>query len=183
LLAGKRPDNIMALSFRQPAAIWENATMENLSTNQPAIIEQDAIHRLREEMRQMPQAPAFKTTHFFAGGMYCRRMEIPAGSLIVSKVHKTEHHFIGCSGELVIAGQGETFTLKPGDVIVSPIGTRRAVFAQTDVVCITVHKTDLVSTDGLEESLMMADEASLYDVNNAPLPGVIVCEPRKELEH
>lgn len=143
---------------------------------------QEAIQQMQDAMREMPQAPAFKTDHFFAGGMYLRRMEIPAGSLIVSKVHKTEHHFIGCVGELVVAGQGETYVLKPGDSIVSPVGTKRAVFAKTDVVCMTVHRTDIQGTEGLEEELMQADPLSLYDVDNSPKPGVLTHSAKQSLE-
>jgi quercetin dioxygenase-like cupin family protein len=114
-----------------------------------------------------------KTEHTFAGGMYCRRLEIPAGTAIVSKVHKTEHLFIGVSGQLQVAGQGPTYILGPGDVVPSPVGTKRAVFALTDVIVITVHKTELTSIDGLEDELMEASEDSLYDINNQPKAGVL----------
>ena len=134
---------------------------------------QDAIQAMQDAMRAMPQAPAFKTEHVFFGGMYCRRMEIPKDSLIVSKVHKSDHLFIGCSGELVVAGQGEMYTLRAGDVIPSSIGTKRAVYALTDVICMTVHKTDKTSIDGLEDELMEADPSVLYDADNKPKPGVI----------
>ena len=134
---------------------------------------QDAIQAMQDAMRAMPQAPAFKTEHVFFGGMYCRRMEIPKDSLIVSKVHKSDHLFIGCSGELVVAGQGEMYTLRAGDVIPSSIGTKRAVYALTDVICMTVHKTDKTSIDGLEDELMEADPSALYDADNNPKPGVI----------
>jgi len=143
---------------------------------------QDAIQAMQDAMRAMPQAPAFKTEHVFFGGMYCRRMEIPKDSLIVSKVHKSDHLFIGCSGELVVAGQGEMYTLRAGDVIPSYIGTKRAVYALTDVVCMTVHKTDKTTTDGLEDELMAVNEADLYDVNNCPKPGVLTVSDFKKVE-
>lgn len=146
-----------------------------------SITSDNQFERIKSIMASLPQLPAFKTDHFFAGGMYCRRIEIPAGSIILSKVHKTEHHFIGCAGELVVAGQGETYTLSPGDVVVSKVGTRRVVFAKTDVVCMTVHRTDMTSTDGLEQELMQFDEDALYDVNNKPKPGVLVCDSVSEL--
>ena len=132
------------------------------------------VEALQSAMIELPQAPGMDTTHFFGGGMYCRRIAIPAGRIIVSKVHSTEHMFIGCVGELVVAGQGENYTLRPGDVVVSPVGTKRVVFSVTDVVVMTVHKTDKTSVDDLEAELMSDDVRSLYDVNNQPKPGVLV---------
>lgn len=138
------------------------------------------VERLQDVMSEMPQAPGMLTEHFFAGGMYCRRMVIPAGNVIVSKVHKTEHLFIGISGELEVVGQGATYVLTAGSVIPSAIGTKRAVRALTEVVCMTIHKTDLLSTEGLEEALMEADDRNLYDVNNQPKPGVLVGIPEAQ---
>jgi len=134
----------------------------------------ESVGALQSAMMKLPQAPGMTTGHFFGGGMYCRRIDIPAGSVIVSKVHNTEHLFIGCVGELAVAGQGENYTLRPGDVVVSPVGTKRVVVAVTDVVVMTVHKTDVTSVDRLEEELMADDGQSLYDVNNQPKAGVLV---------
>lgn len=140
----------------------------------------EKIDVMQRIMAAMPQAPGMETTHFFAGGMYCRRIAIPAGRIIVSKVHKTEHLFIGCVGELAVAGQGQNYTIRPGDVVPSPVGTKRVVAALTDVVVMTIHRTDVESVEQLESDLMEDDGLSLYDVNNQPKPGVLVGVPSKE---
>lgn len=133
---------------------------------------------LQKVMLEMPQAPGMETTHHFAGGMYCRKIVIPKDTVVVSKVHKTEHLFIGCVGELAVAGQGENYVIRPGDIVPSPVGTKRVVHALTDVVVLTVHKTDkLVADDDLETELIETDPLSKYDVNNQPKPGVLVGTP------
>jgi len=138
----------------------------------------DQVMTLQEAMLNMPQAPGMDTEHFFAGGMYCRKISIPRGTVIVSKVHKTEHLFIGCIGELEVAGQGETYIIRPGDVVPSPVGTKRVVFAHTDVVVLTVHKTNrVIADDELEEEMVEIDPKAKYDVNNQPKPGVLVGVP------
>jgi quercetin dioxygenase-like cupin family protein len=139
-----------------------------------------SINALQEEMMKMPQAPGMDTEHYFAGGMYCRKIAIPKGTVVVSKVHKTEHLFIGCVGELEVAGQGETYVIRPGDVVPSPVGTKRAVLALTDVVVMTVHKTDVTKVSDLEEELMDDEGLSLYDVNNQPKQGVTTVTPAIE---
>lgn len=133
---------------------------------------------LQTAMMEMPQAPGMPTSHFFTGGMYCRRIEIPKGTVVMSKVHKTEHFFIGCVGELQVAGQGETYIIRPGDIVPSSIGTKRVVLALTDVVVLTVHKTNKTTADGeLEAEMIEIDPLSKYDVNNQPKSGVLVCNP------
>lgn len=153
------------------------------ATDNAISVSRDKVLALQEFMAQMPQAPGFTTNHFFAGGMYCRKMYIPKDSLIVSKVHKTEHFFIGCVGELHVAGQGDNYVIRPGDIVPSPIGTKRVVYALTDVVVLTVHKTDLLEADqDLEKELMETDPLSKYDVNNQPKLGVLVSMPTETLE-
>jgi mannose-6-phosphate isomerase-like protein (cupin superfamily) len=141
--------------------------------NQLSIVDQDKISAFFDVLRSMPQAPAFKTEHTFHNGMYCRKMHIPRGSVIVSKVHRTEHLFIGCVGELEVAGEGESYVIRPGDIVCSAVGTRRAVFALTDVVVMTIHRTNVCSVDQIESELMEPCENSAYDVDNTPKAGVI----------
>lgn len=139
---------------------------------------QDQVSALHEVMLQMPQAPGMHTDHWFAGGMYCRRIFIPQGTVVVSKVHKTEHFFIGCVGELCVAGQGENYIIRPGDIVPSPAGTKRVVHALTDVIVLTVHKTErAVADDELEKEMVEIDELSKYDVHNQPKPGVLTSSP------
>ncbi len=144
-------------------------------------VKRDQVMALQHLMLDMPQAPGMDTDHFFAGGMYCRRIKIPKDTVIVSKVHKTEHFFIGCEGELHVAGQGDNYVIRPGDIIPSPVGTKRVVYALTDVVVLTIHKTNQVCADSnLEEELMEDDPLSMYDVNNQPKLGVLVSSPSAE---
>ncbi len=61
-------------------------------------------------------------------------------------------------------------------MVPSPVGVKRVVLALTDVVVLTVHKTDKTVADGkLEEEMIETDALSKYDVNNQPKPGVLVC--------
>lgn len=154
------------------------------ATDKAISLSRDKVVALQEMMSQMPQAPGMDTDHFFAGGMYCRKIIIPKDSIIVSKVHKTEHLFIGCVGELHVAGQGKNYVIRPGDIVPSPIGTKRVVYALTDVVVLTVHKTDIVeANEDLEKELMETDSLSMYDVNNQPKLGVLVSMPSEILEN
>ncbi len=79
--------------------------------------------------------------HSFAPGVYVREIFIPAGTLIVGKIHKHEHPNFLMSGEvLVITEHGGKEHFKAPLSMISPAGTKRFVYAISDAVWITVHE-------------------------------------------
>ena len=110
--------------------------------------------------------PHTTTEHAFADGMYARIVYRPKGTFLIGKVHKREHFYIVSQG-LVRVDSGSGFqNYKAGDVIVSQPGTKRAVLALADSVCMTVHRTDSTDLDEIEKELLEPDESSLYDARN-----------------
>ena len=99
-----------------------------------------AVMRLQEMMRELPQAE-LETFHYFADGMYARVLPRKAGTLIVGKIHKKEHFYIVTKGCVEVASEEGTEIYHSGDVIVSKPGTKRAVLALEDSICMTVHRT------------------------------------------
>jgi len=87
-------------------------------------------------------------THRFAPGLYIREIFIPAGTLLTSAIHKTEHPFVLAQGRIAVISEneGQVIYEAPHVGITQP-GTRRALFAQTDVVWVTIHKTDKTDID------------------------------------
>ena len=67
--------------------------MFNIEKTLVPTIEQ--IEKLQSEMVKMPQVE-LETEHYFSGGMYCRKLIRPAGTLIVGKVHKKDHFLDRC---------------------------------------------------------------------------------------
>jgi hypothetical protein len=125
-----------------------------------------AIWALQNAMRELPQAQ-LETEHYFADGMYCRFLPRPAGCLIVGKVHKKEHFYIICSGTVrITSGESEAVEITGPRVIVSQPGTKRAVYAVTDAVCLTVHRADTQDLDELERQIIEPDDTALFDARN-----------------
>lgn len=100
------------------------------------------LDRMEAAMVGHPPAdcPVF---HRFAPGLYIREIFIPAGTLLTSAIHKTEHPFVLAQGRIAVVSEneGQVIYEAPHVGITLP-GTRRALFAQTDVVWVTIHKTD-----------------------------------------
>jgi hypothetical protein len=78
-------------------------------------------------------------TQYFSPGVYLRRMDVPAGALLTGKIHKYPCMSIVVSGQAdVITDTGLTRISAPA-VFESPAGVKRAIWAITDLIWITVH--------------------------------------------
>lgn len=125
------------------------------------------VERLQSVMAQMPQAEGMVTEHYFVPGMYCRKLFRKAGTVIAGKVHLAPHFFMCASGEIRVFDGDSVKTLRAGDVIECQPGTKRATFAVTDSVGITIHKTDKTNLDEIESELIEPDERALFDASNS----------------
>lgn len=125
----------------------------------------EAVNRLQSEMVQMPQVE-LKTDHYFSGGMYCRKVFRPAGTVIVGKVHKADHIFLCAMGEIMVSTENGMKKLCAGDIIESKSGTKRVTLALTDAIGITIHKTDKTDLDEIEAELIEPEEMALFDAKN-----------------
>lgn len=125
----------------------------------------EMIDRLQAEMVKVPQAD-LKTEHYFSGGMYCRKLIRPAGTLIVGKVHKKDHFFMCAAGEIIAWSEKGMVTLRPGDIIESKAGTKRVTLAVSDSIGVTFHRTDKTDLDEIEAELIEPDETALFDSQN-----------------
>lgn len=123
------------------------------------------VLELEAAMRKMPQVELV-TNHYFADGMYAREVERPAGTLIVGKVHKKEHLYIVTKGKVQVVMDDEVKTYAAPAVIVSRPGTKRAVLALEDSVCMTVHRTKKRNLDKIEQELIEEDRLALFDSAN-----------------
>jgi mannose-6-phosphate isomerase-like protein (cupin superfamily) len=125
----------------------------------------DSIMALQLAMVGLPQAQ-LHTEHFWADGMYCRALYRPKDTLIVGKVHKREHFYIVVSGEVTVLSDGIRERVKAPKIFVGKPGTKRAVYAHEDSLCITVHRTNETDLDKIEAELIEPDETALFDARN-----------------
>ena len=125
----------------------------------------EQIERLQAEMLKLPQAE-LPTEHLFAGGMYCRILPRPTGCLIVGKVHKKEHFYMVIKGCVQVTTDEGMQEIRAPKVLISKPGTKRAVLAMEDSICLTVHRADSTTVDEVEEELVEPDDSSLYGPGN-----------------
>ena len=128
----------------------------------------EKILALQDAVCNLPPVENMVTDHYFSGGMYCRKVWRPAGTIIVGKVHKKDHFFMCVSGEIIAWTENGMRTLKAGDIVESKAGTKRATLALTDAIGVTFHVTDKRDFDELEADLVELDDNARLDFNNKP---------------
>lgn len=79
------------------------------------------------------------TTHHFSDGVYMRELLIPAGHVCVGKIHRAEHLNILLRGTIAVLTEHGVRELTGPCIIKSNAGIKRAGYAVTDTVWMTVH--------------------------------------------
>jgi quercetin dioxygenase-like cupin family protein len=78
-------------------------------------------------------------THHFTEGLYVREIFLPAGTLVTSKIHKTQHQFIVMKGKCVVWIDGVEQTIEAPYIGVTQPNTRRVVYVIDDSIWATTH--------------------------------------------
>src|SRR5688572_8073115 len=112
-------------------------------TNKPGASRNDILD-LEEHMRGIPGVligdnDSCPVKHSFSDGMYVREIFIPAGMFVVGKIHKHSHPNFLLSGSVRVVTEFSTEDLVGPLSIISKAGTKRALYAITDLVWVTVH--------------------------------------------
>lgn len=99
--------------------------------------------------------------HLFTKGMYIREVRIPKGSIVTSKIHKTEHPFTISKGKVRVMIDGVWEELCAPYTGITPKNTRRVVMVMKDVVWTTYHKYPSIT--GKENSLPLEKQDEIAD--------------------
>lgn len=116
------------------------------------------ILNLEQAMRGLTQIDC-PLKHHFAPGNYAREILLPAGSLVVGKIHKHAHINVISKGSVTVFTESGSLDLKAPATFVSEVGTKRAVLAHEDTVWTTIHPTDETDLEKIEEHVI----AKTYD--------------------
>jgi quercetin dioxygenase-like cupin family protein len=125
-----------------------------------------AQHRVDLIQRFLADCPPAEcpVTNRFTPGLYSREIFMPAGTAIVSRVHKTEHQFAVLAGEaLVWTEKGGVERLKAGHVGITKPGTRRVLYIPKDCRWVTFHPTNETDLQKLQDELTETPDVSHID--------------------
>jgi hypothetical protein len=102
--------------------------------------------------REQVQCPL---THYFAPGVYLREIFMPAGTVVIGKIHKTEHlNLIERGLCSMFHDDGRREILKAPLTFVSSAGVQKVLYIHEDTVWKTIHVTDETDLVKLEAILI-----------------------------
>jgi hypothetical protein len=128
----------------------------DISMNELSPLKAD-IFKLENTLLSMPQVD-LPLTHHFSDGVYGREMFVPAGGAFTGKVHKTDHLCVLAHGELLlIASNGAKEQLIAPRIFVTPKNTKKAGYALTDCIFMTVHGTHETNLDKIQSEFVSDD--------------------------
>lgn len=112
------------------------------------------IDYIAHELAKLPQTPA-PLVHRFAPGVYLREIFMPADTVVIGRIHKTEHFNILVSGScLIIHDDGSREELRAPMTFVSQAGVQKVLYIIEDMVWQTVHPTDETDLEKLSAMLV-----------------------------
>lgn len=120
------------------------------------------VDRLQMALSQLPKVDC-PLTHHFTPGLYAREIFVPKHSLVVTKIHKTEHPFVMLTGAArVWTDESGVVELKAPFVGITKAGTRRVLWITEDCRWITFHPTTKTDLKKIEDEVIEP-----RDVDNA----------------
>ncbi len=126
------------------------------------------LYSLQAAVADLPEVDC-PLQHLFAPDIYVRTIFIPAGTCIVGKIHKHAHANILSQGRVTVVTEDGGLEHLEGPVqMVSEPGTKRAVYAHTDVVWTTIHPnpTNTTNVDEIEEFTIAKTYGEYLLMNN-----------------
>lgn len=110
------------------------------------------IDALQDELAKVPQVET-PMTSTFAGGVCSRELFIPKGTLLIGKVHLTDHFNICLKGDLTfVTVDGPKRVVGP-TMFVAPAGTKKMAYANEDSIWINMHPALTDDPDQIADAL------------------------------
>lgn len=127
------------------AAVIANPTLEQ-------------IHALEDALFAGETADVDEMTHHhFAEGIYGREMRIPAGTVLVGKMHRHSTLNVLAAGEISVNTPEGVQRLRAPAIFTSPANCKKVGYAHTDVVFLNVHPSEETDLANLEAEFIVPE--------------------------
>lgn len=137
------------------------------------LCDRESIMRLQQAMLEMPGADTSDgdVHHHFSDGLYARELRIPADTVLVGHIHlKGQINFL-MKGTIRVTTDDGVKTLTAPQIVVTGPGTKRAGYAVTDVVWVTVSATDKTDPEEVRKQIIATDFDDPRLIEEAVCPG------------
>ncbi|MFH7805548.1 hypothetical protein [Acinetobacter sp. BSP-53] len=91
----------------------------------------------------------------FAPKIYLREFSAKAGTLVVSKMHRTEHFIMFLTGSLSVMTENGIEYIKAPCIQRTMPGTKRIAYFHEDSTCMTIHPTENTDVQEIEKEIIV----------------------------
>lgn len=116
-------------------------------------VSRQSLQQLEASCKEQPQVEV-PVVDYFAGGVYGRQVTIPAGVVLVGKIHKHDQINVLLRGTIQVATEEGTQVLTAPMTFISPAGVKRAGFTITETVWLTFHGTEHTELAHIEKEFI-----------------------------
>ena len=133
--------------------------MNDITLNTPS--KNELIDDLELAMAKLPLLD-LEVVNRFTDGMYIRELHIPAGTMVTTMTHKTQHPFVVSKGKILVTSDTEgSVTIEAPHTGITEPNTRRAAHALTDTIWTTFHVTNETDVAKIAEEILEPKDMSL----------------------
>lgn len=112
------------------------------------------VTQLVQTLSTLPQTEC-PVKHHFSPGLYMREIFMPADTIVIGKVHKTEHFNILVKGSCFIVHDDGTHDLLTAPLtFVSKPGVQKTLYIVEDMIWMTTHVTEETDLAMIESNLI-----------------------------
>lgn len=135
---------------------------EVVSTNMPTfqgVCDRASVLKLEQAILAMPGAYTSEgdVSHHFSEGLYARELRIPADTMLVGQIHLQGQINFLMKGTIRVSTDDGMKELTAPQIVVTGPGTKRAGYAVTDVVWVTVLATDETDLAIMKDKVIAKD--------------------------
>lgn len=137
---------------------WNGSMTTELQVKSEVLVQnkvRQEIIALEDKIRAISMTQEFTPNlplkHHFAPGSYCREIFIPAGMMVIGKIHKHAHINVLSKGHVLVYTENGPEEFEAPRTWTSEPGTKRVVYAVTDVIWNTIHVTEETDLEAIED--------------------------------
>ena len=151
-----------ALETMDEAVVLEQPASWEVYLKDSSVPFDERLDRWEQFVSQFDSPPC-PLKHELPDGLYVRTIHVPAGTILVTQIHKKDNPFFVTKGRVTVISDNEGIKeyKAPFSGITKP-GTRRLIFVHEDVEWTTVHPNprNLTDLDELESEYVESKESS-----------------------
>ncbi len=127
-----------------------------LDADERGVVSYESIKSIEAFFREYGDTCSPPLVHRFCDGLYSREITMPAGGVIISRMHKKDNIAIISKGRVTVwSEEGRQDIVAPFTMITRP-GAKRVLYIHEECVWTTVHATDAKELE-LVETLLSVD--------------------------